>query len=198
MMLNKLRFLLCLVGLAVAAPSVMAASQEGELLDTPVYYEKLDRYYELVSLKHSYPKQHSRDADRWNVVARLAEQRFHEGRRGRLVVVETPDLNRFLRDTFKPSGRAWIGLKYYCGLGQAIWVNGKPLKNTAYQNWRSPWNVGGDNPEKVETINKCPADSFLPVHYWAYRDGFQWNANGEQKAGRLFFVEYPPSEAYWD
>lgn len=206
MMLIKLRFLVFLLA-AVTASSVglsfsWAAGTWGRgegLYDTPVYYEKTDRFFELVHLETSYPGRFGRDATGWRQVTRLAEGRFHDGRRGRLAVIDSAELNVFLRDTFKPAeSGAWIGLKYYCRLGLAIWVNGKRLDQTAYQNWNSPWNVDGGDPHGGGRGADCGSFDFLPVHYWPYQGGFKWNANGPAKHMRTFFVEYPPADEYWD
>jgi len=105
-MMVKVRILVCLLVAGLMASFGASLSQavgtsDAVVHDTPVYFEKTDRFYELVTLKHSYPGRFGRNATGWRQVVRMAEKRFHQGRRGRLAVVDSPELNIFLRNTFK-------------------------------------------------------------------------------------------------
>jgi hypothetical protein len=122
---------------------------------------------------------------------------MYKGRRGRLAVVDSPELHAFLQNTFRPSDIVWIGLRYWCEYNRGIWSSGKIYKLTGYSNWASPWNIDGPyryaHPDGSTPKNThCAKGHAWGVHYWPVKDGFQWNANGWNKHSVLFFVEYPP------
>jgi hypothetical protein len=173
---------LVLAGVAAAGP----------LYDTPVYHPGTESYFELVNIRTQYPNKFGRDATGWHKVVKLASQRAYRGRRGRLAVVKSKEVNDFLRDTFKPDRSAWIGLHYICKEKRLVWVTGEPLTKHSYQNWGKVWNAAGADPSGKRRVKNCNnyANKW-PVHYWRVDEGFHWNANGSFKHQRAFFVEYP-------
>ena len=183
-----------LIALVMGAASVAAEP----LYDKPVYHDPSEGYFELVSLLNQYPGQFTRNSTSWREVKQLAEDRFHNGRRGRLAVVHSREINDFLRDVFQPDRMAWFGLRYYCKYNAAMWVTGKRLAPGAYQNWARVWNNATTNPTiSNPPRNKCTRQfKYLPVHYWPVEYGFRWNAHGGGKHQRYFFVEYPRPDKY--
>ncbi len=125
---------------------------------------------------------------------RSASNRQFKGVRGRLAVVNSRQVNDFLRDTFQPNQRAWIGLRYWCHFGVLQWVTGERLEPADYQNWGPVWNQTA----YPNTRSKClrGKGSYMPVHYWPVGRvflgrGFHWNAIGMPKHWRSMLIEYP-------
>ncbi len=177
-----------------SATAVLAAP----LLDTPVYYEPSDTYFELVSLKNQYPGRFVRDETSWLSVKGLAAKRTYKGRRGRLAIVRDRETNVFLRDTFKPNVSSWFGLQYLCKYNRLIWANGRLHEKNGFQNWARVWNVQGKNPSNPNRSEGCSNHGyFYAIHYWPTKFGFTWNANARNVHWKLMFVEYPPPQTYW-
>ena len=189
---------LALVGalqLALATGALASAEHpEGnEVRDRPILFEQNDTYYELVTLPPTFHYQ----------ALRLASKRTYKDRRGRLAIVDSKEVNDFLRDTFKPSTLTWIGLRYWCGRGRLERSDGSVQKLSQYSNWATPWNTSGS--DRIQVVDGKPRPPLRltcydktqawGVHYWSLADGFQWNANGWLKHGWLMFVEYPPIES---
>ncbi len=185
---------LALVFLIAGATTALSAP----LLDTPVYYEPTDSYFELVSLKSQYPGRFARDETGWLQVKVLAAKRSYKGRRGRLAVVRDRATNSFLRDTFKPNLPSWFGLQYLCQYNRLIWSNGRLHEKNGFQNWSRVWNVRGKKPSNPNRSQGCGTHNyFYAVHYWATKSGFTWNANASNVHWKLMFVEYPAAGKYW-
>jgi len=164
------------------------------LYDKPVLFPGTGAYYELVNIRNQYPGRFGRKGvTGWHQVKALAEERFHEGRRGRLAVVNSKEISDFLRDTFKPVRPAWIGLRYWCSFKRLQWVTGESIRPGDFENWGRDWNVNGGSPTIPNRVTQCrrTGHDYWPVHYWSVRNGFRWNANGMFKHFRAFFVEYP-------
>ncbi len=188
------KLVLALVLLVGGATTTVAAP----LLDTPVYYEPSDSYFELVSLKNQYPGRYVRDETDWLAMKDLAAKRTYKGRRGRLAIVRDRATNSFLRDTFKPDKSAWFGLQYLCKYNRLIWANGRLHEKDGFQNWGRSWNVQGKNPSNPNRSQGCGNHNyFYAVHYWASKHGFTWNANARNVHWKLAFVEYPAPGKYW-
>lgn len=193
--LTPLSLLVALLIVVSASLSSGAQAKSEMLTDTVVYHEPTDTYFELVNRLEQYPE--SRNSQ-WPMVKEWAERRMYKDRRGRLAVVDTREKNNFLRDTFKPSRAAWIGLRYFCENNGLMWVNGKRLDRAKFQNWGVVWNVEGGKANNVNRVTSCTQIPYRGVHYWPVDAGFRWNANGSGKSFDFFFVEYPPKDKYWE
>ena len=91
------------------------------LYDEPVYFPERKAYFELVRIPPGYSNRGpGAPAANWQNTRKLAAQRVYRGLRGRLAVVDSPELSAFLRKTFDPRGNAWIGLRYFCQLGRLV------------------------------------------------------------------------------
>lgn len=202
---------LCVFLIGVGTP--VLAKKDGALYGVPIYFEPNDTYYELVSIKSAHRDQIPAGVTSWNTVRKLARQHIYKGRRGRLAIVNSKELNDFLRDKFKPDRPTWIGLRYNCKYRKFIWVDGRVLGRRDYRNFGTPWNIwGAGNYINSGTVpdsstRRC-YKGWMPIHYWPVNDsgywslgdksfkgsgrGFHWNANGYAKFFGAFFVEYPP------
>ena len=161
------------------------------LYDTPVYEPDTGSYFELRKVTPGYSVRGGAPAIQWPKAQVLARQSTYKGIRGRLAVVKSKEVNDFLRRTFKPDWGAWIGLRYWCKFNRLQWITGEFHERTAYANWDPVWNHEG-SPGAARGQPSCRRkDTFWPVHYWSVDAGFRWNANGDQKEMRYFFIEYP-------
>jgi hypothetical protein len=156
------------------------------LYDTPVYNSETKSYFELA---RAVARGGGGDDRNWESARRSASNRQFKGVRGRLAVVKSRQVNDFLRDTFQPNHRAWIGLRYWCRFRVLQWVTGDRLEPGDYQNWGPVWNQTIDPNKRSQCFGD--KDSYLPVHYWQVHRGFRWNAISMGKAHRSMFIEYP-------
>lgn len=184
--------MLLAVGIWAASASAWAASEDGPLLNQPVYFPETKSYYELVQPSAG-DQDHpglGYDAIRWIMAKQRAQQRSYKGVRGRLAVVKSYALHNFLKTTFRPRRIIWIGLRYWCNVNKLQWVTGEFYPRSAFAPWARVWNNNGSPGAGLST--SCRADEpYWPVHYWGPENGFRWNANGPDKAGFYYFVEYP-------
>lgn len=192
--LARLALLVSIVlsGFSAAGP-LQAQQSATPLYDTKVYFPGTKSYYEMVLVR-------SGDSIRgpsipeigWKKAHLRASERSYKGTRGRLAVVRTPELNRFLMESFRPNQAVWIGLRYWCKFNRLQWVDGKFHDRKNWANWDVQWNQQGVNRgSNVGTRGCGRKDEFWPVHYWPVRDGFRWNATGNDKEFYAYFVEYP-------
>ena len=162
------------------------------LYSTIVYDEKSGSYFELIRAgPNDSLRGPNNRAISWENARKKASARVYKGVRGRLAVVKSREVNDFLAKTFDPEHEAWIGLRYMCHERVLQWVTGDLHPRSAYSRWARPWNRVGSTvgQYKVPTCNKT--FRYWPVHYWSRRRGFRWNAHGQFKEMRSYFVEYP-------
>ena len=182
---------LLLVALVAAPGAAVAKSTLGSYVQ-PVYNKKVyfpgtGNYYELVEG----PRVFGRPAMRWSAARTAARQRTYKGVRGRLAVVKDPRLHAFLFEQLRPAGIIWIGLRYWCGVNRAQWVTGEFHERGEFAPWHHVWNRAGAF-NSSGRVQYCRQTSpYWPVHYWGIAHGFRWNANGHDKAGTAYLVEYP-------
>lgn len=161
----------------------------------PFYHEESGSYFELVDLADSYPAVSNKNVAAWYKVRDLAARRVHQGRHGRLAIVDTQSKHRFLQEKFDVREEAWIGLRYFCQYQALMWVTGEIHHRTGFSAWAPRWNVHGGSRTNQIRVKACTNYlNYYPVHYWPEKDGFLWNANGTFKHFGFFFVEYPPIE----
>jgi hypothetical protein len=183
---------LCCIGTAAVADD-----SKRPVYNTVVYYPKNGNYYELAKpdVEHLKPGTRFSDLQKhsWDAAYKHAAARSHKGVRGRLAVVNDPYLNEFLKNTFRPHGIAWIGLRYWCHYNRLQWVTGQFLEPGDFAAWDTPWASGtvGRNTSGLTKPDCGGAGSYWPAHFWGVESGGRWNANGQTKQGNAFFVEYP-------
>ena len=102
------------------------------------------------------------------------------------LVVTDPQINRFLYQTFKPKTETWIGLRYFCGFGKSLWVDGNVLSRASFNNWARVWYRN----QKITCNSQRGAFEYMPVYYTPLERGFRWQASGPQKKFYSYFVEY--------
>lgn len=157
------------------------------LYDEPVYFPERKAYFELVRIPPGYSNRGpGAPAANWQNTRKLAAQRVYRGLRGRLAVVDSPELSAFLRKTFDPRGNAWIGLRYFCQLGRLVWVNGRSHPASGYKNWADPW--------QEEFACRGAQTTYAPIYVAPPPEGFVWRAQGSSKEQRFYFVEYPQDQ----
>jgi hypothetical protein len=182
------------LGLVVASPAPSWPAGD-VLLDTAVYNAETKSYFQLVKIGKGYSiRGKGVDAITWDNARKYAlGLRFH-GVPGRLAIVPSASVDAFLRDTFRAVDPTWIGLRYWCHLGKLQWVDGSVLSRGNFQKWGVRWDVHGGSPDSPGN-SPCDNDNpYQPVHYWAVKDGFRWNANGTHKELHYLFVEFPTGQ----
>ena len=161
-----------------------------ERFNKPIYNPDTKSYFEYyfpgTGLLYDAEKQYG-----WEEASKVAATRSYHGVRGRLAVIKTPEVNKFIVQHLHPDDGTWIGLRWYCDLRTLRWVTGEFWPLDGYQNWGPVWNVEGTSP-----LNKDRASclSFLPwmgVHYWGPKGNYKWNANGSGKRFGWMIIEYP-------
>ena len=162
------------------------------LYDTPVKYPATGNYYELVRAEPGHSLRGPGTAALgWYKAMQLATKRVYKGAPGRLAVVNSTELSNFLRRTFRADEKAWIGLRYWCRFNKLQWITGEFLKPGDFTNWDPQWyHDGGIHGGTKRPHCAGKASEYWPVHYWPVVDGFGWNANGQRKEARSYFVEY--------
>lgn len=126
----------------------------------------------------------------WAEARRRAEQLTHRGRPGRLAVIRDPELYGWILSALPlPSvqwggGATWIGLRYWCGARQLLWVDMKPHRRRQLAPWAVPWNRNGDD------ICNNAGVSYMGVYHLGQIG--RWQAVGPAKRFPHYIVEYAP------
>lgn len=183
------RFLLA-VGISILVSGAVGA--EGVNYNKPVYNPETKSYFEL----HRPKGQVAKVGIAWPEASKIAAGKNYRGVRGRLAVVKTAATDKFLRETFKSSTAAWIGLRYWCGFKRLQWITGEIHGLNKFQRWGTTWNIKGRNRALSSMLAECPARAggtpyFLGIHYWNLKSGFNWNANSLNTGLNALFIEYP-------
>lgn len=162
----------------------------GEIWKSDVeHYAPKDSYFQLVD-----DKRNKTNGIWWIQAAERATEMTYKGRRGRLAIIDTPDLQAWVMKHFNfrsrlrnYGGDTLIGLRYMCDSRKLVWVNGKEHPRTAFSFWDVPW-------YRNENI-RC---GLLPLPYmgvYIHGETSRWKASGYQKAYPHYLVEYPPNAA---
>lgn len=145
----------------------------------PKFYAMTKSYFEL---------RFDNTKGTWQAAKNLAESKTYKGVRGRLAVVQDPEVHSFLRRNFKTNVESWIGLRYWCSFRKVQWVTGEVLKTNAFAIWANPWDRR-DIPFCEGASSR--ADGYMPVYYLPSNLGFRWQAVNSGKHFKQYFVEYP-------
>lgn len=169
--------------LPFAAPSAQA---EGDLVRyDSVYHPESGSYFQLVR-----DTRLKENGLRWHHAVEASRQLTYKGRPGRLAVVADPSVHALLlkaypnRANLGYGGRAWIGLRYWCGTRMLTWVTLEQHSSSAFGPWAHPWHRS-----QVTCANGVP---YMGVFY---QTSNQWQAEGPLKRFPFYFVEYPAQTA---
>jgi hypothetical protein len=172
-------------GIALVAPIALASAAPRATTDQPVYFPHTGSHYELIEIGPGYSVRGQAPEIKWERAEKWAMTRLHKGARGRLAVVKDAETMEFLRETFKPSHKAWIGLRYFCRLNRLLWTDGNEHPTTSYRPWTQPWR----SPDSCR--NGSSTTEYAPVFIGGLQEGFRWQAHGQSKEFNYLFVEYP-------
>lgn len=128
----------------------------------------------------------------WHGARRLAQGFTYEGVRGRLVKLTSPQLESFIRITFRPGTDYWIGVRYNCKTNRMEYADGTPMPPGAYSHWHP---VDWGPRTSVGTPLCTHLDSYLGAQIVVTdeREGY-WALRGEPKGFFQFVVEFPVGE----
>jgi len=149
----------------------------------PILDQESGSYFELRLHKKGDPTRH------WDGAQRAAAGSTYQGRPGRLAVIKDLRTLNFIRENFRLSQPAWIGMRFYCGFRKLMWVTGEiqPLKSPGM--WAPSWH---------RTDIKCGNNNFqyMPIYLTEETSGsVSWQASGPAKAFNTYLIEYPkPAE----
>lgn len=161
------------------------------------FRNQLDKMYYIGEQRVTQPILHSESGSYFQLVDKGRGSRYtwarasagvkaltHEGRRGRLAILDTPSKHRFVNDNFYLlSGNAWIGLRYMCASRTLIRRDGRSYDGS-FAPWDRPWSLGG--------VDNCSVgDYFMGVYLTR---NMRWQAVGRNKAWNAYIAEFPPSE----
>ena len=172
------------LGLAGAASAEDA--DEGNVfahqkLGIPVYDPEAKRYFMFMKSQNAVPSQ-----TMWDSVSKQASAQAYKGVRGRLAIVDTPEVHQFLWTTFKPNHYqyVWIGLRYLCRAKHLEWSDGTLWKPGMFQIWDAQWN------QDVYTCSeKGNPNDWAPVAYTPSMKS--WVVKGNHKGYDYYFMEFP-------
>ncbi|GER06484.1 hypothetical protein GCM10007972_01870 [Iodidimonas muriae] len=153
----------------------------------PIFNEATGSYYQLardVGLKNGI---------NWETANAKAQRLSFKGRKGRLAVIDTPELSAWLNENFPLNGvgyggNTWIGLRYWCRFRQLSWSNSEVHPFNAFSIWDNPWYY------RDEVRCGHPAD--LPwMGVYIVGDTMRWRAVGFRKVMMHYLVEYPAPQS---
>jgi hypothetical protein len=179
-----LKALAAAVGIALALPVSAADAAPKSVTGQPVYFPHTKSYYELIQIGSGYSLRGKEPEITWERAQSWAMGRVHKGTRGRLAVVKDAETTEFLRRTFQPPERVWIGLRYFCRLNKLVWTDGAEHPASGYRNWMQPWR----QPDSCRLGGNA---EYAPVSLGPVQEGFRWQARGQSKEFYYLFVEYP-------
>jgi hypothetical protein len=185
---HPLTFAVAIVGLATvltaSAPQPAKAQQlsppvkEGSKNEAilPIYNPHTKSYFEL---RIDLPK-----PPNWLTANKFAKTRTYKGVRGRRAIVKDVETHSFLHANFHLNEEAWIGMRFLCSVRKLVWVTGDEQKRKEFSAWARSWH-------RTNVTCRTNRMAFMPVYYQPTRDGFRWQASGQQKYFGSVFVEYP-------
>ncbi len=191
----------CFAGLSGAT----AQTKLGPILDKKIFNPENGNYYQLVDVRTSKININltfSRYGVTWGGASRLANQLKYKNVQGRLVKDNSPELDTFLRQTFRPSTYTWIGIRYKCSDRKLYYIDEEPLTPNSFTFW-SPVDWSSD---RVHNATGRPSNIEKPVCYGRikYHGAYMtigdidrapyWALVVDDKVWYAFFVEYPTGE----
>jgi len=126
----------------------------------------------------------------WRFAEERARERRHDGRQGRLAIIDSPELYSWLIEQWDFSRipywgeGTWIGLRYWCDYRKLMWADGSILEFDDFAAWDTPW-------YRDDGI-RCGVQDLDYMGVYIYKDSNRWRATGEQKGWSFYLVEYPP------
>lgn len=164
-----------------------------ELRYTKIYYPPTKSYYELVNMNFSSGGLYmGYKSTTWSNVRNAARQKIFAGVRGDLARITSPELDSWLRYTFRPERITWFGLKYDCKTRTLYYPDGNPVPKDGYINFH-PTNWGHRDENNRPDCNRYQV-SFYGGYLNLRSDsnlGTSWALETNIKFYGSYFVEYP-------
>lgn len=172
--------LLCLLW---GSPSWAA---DGPFPRTPVYNPYSQSYFQLFG--------DNVNPGNWEAARARAGKKVFKGVRGRLAVVDSPEIHDFVLRTFDLTERqisVWIGLRYWCSARLLQWEGDRPYSPSdpdQFKVWHTQWSRSD---EDACHFTKSAALGFAPVYYRTLGGLTRWQAVGAAKYFDYYLVEFP-------
>lgn len=167
-------------GLCLAGGAAMAAAGPG---DAPVYNPATKSYFQMLKTTSHHGN--------WPESLEEAQTQFYKGVRGRLAVINTPEVHEFVMRNFDVSREMWIGLRYWCEFRLLEWVGLRPFSpgdTDRFQAWHPQWSRGN----QFCPPNATGPGAFLAVYYQPISNNAAlWQAVRTGKGFGRMLVEYP-------
>jgi len=167
-------------GLCLTGGAAIAAAGPG---DAPVYNPATKSYFQMLPTT-------SRHGN-WPESLVEAQGQFYKGVRGRLAVINTPEVHEFVMRNFDVSREMWIGLRYWCEFRLLEWVGLRPFSPSDpghFRAWHPQWWRG----QQLCPPNARGPDAFVGVYYQpTSKSSALWQAVGQGKGFGRVLVEYP-------
>lgn len=184
-----------LVAIALLTTSLIMAAgptMARELRYTKIYYPPTKTYYELINMNFSSGGLYmGYKSTTWESVRQAAQRMSFGGVQGDLARVTSPELDSWLRYTFRPERPTWFGLIYDCKTRTLQYPGGQEVPKDGYINFH-PTNWG---PRDAQNRPDC--GRYAVTFYGAYMDlrsnanlGTSWALNTSLKYYGGYFVEY--------
>jgi len=151
----------------------------------PVLHPGSGSYFQLVRDQSGKSGSNGRH---WDEAVAAARNMTYKGRRGRLAVIDNPELHQWILNqwditTLRGGGQTWIGLRYWCPYRQLAWIDGTEHPFTAYTPWSTPW-------YRQDGI-RCSTTNIPYMGVYIDPRTLRWRATGYKKAHKFYIVEYP-------
>ncbi|MGF1606314.1 MAG: C-type lectin domain-containing protein [Rhodothalassiaceae bacterium] len=163
--------------------AVAIAESEDVWASDPIYEESSDTYFQFFRDFRT-----NRHGMRWEEARLFASRARYNGRKGRLVIIDTPEKYEAIISNFPlqyvSNNYTWIGLRYWCLNRRLQWVDGGTPGRSAFSVWHAQW---FRNPQITCSNSRI---NYMPV----YLDGatLRWQASGQAKRFPHYIVEFPP------
>jgi|SRR5215468_10164275 len=170
--------------LLIAVTVLIGTSVDADDKSGPIYSPVSKSYFQLFS-DNTYP-------GTWVAAKQRAEAHRFRGVKGRLAVVDSPEIDRFIISRFGFKHETWIGLRYWCSFRKLQWINGEafsPADRRKYTNWHAKWYRSDETICGTGTLTSH--DDYMPVYYLSIAGAARWQAVGDKKWFKYYLVEYP-------
>lgn len=185
-----------LVGIFLLTASLITATGSAvarEVRYTKIYYPPTQTYYELINMSFTSGGLHlGFKSTTWGAVRRAAQRMTFGGVQGDLARITSPELDGWLRYTFRPQRETWFGLIYDCKTRTLQYPGGRLAPKDAYTNFH-PINWG-----PRDAHNRPDCGQHLVTFYGAYMNlsskanlGTSWALSTNIKFWGSYLVEYP-------
>lgn len=165
----------------------MRENANGILTSSIVYHEPSGSYFQLV---RDTVTGLTRNGVSWSKANLNSASYSHQGRKGRLAIIDSPELQEWLLTRFDfadgPHEGIWIGLRYWCSTNMLTTSDGRIYDRKTFVYWDTPWNRNDGI-----ACGKTPNLEYMGIYI--ARASLRWKATGDKKAYTDYLIEYPPS-----